>query len=115
MFNARSIKNKLADLYEIIYTDNYDCIFITESWLNDTIPNSLLDPENRFHVIRDDRVERQGVGVCVLIAKTYSTVEIQLDKQDLLSNVVAVDLVLNGNKIRLITVCIDQHAGIRKV
>jgi hypothetical protein len=64
----------------------------------------LLDPENRFHVIRDDRVERQGGGVCVLIAKTYSTVEIQLDKQDLLSNVVAVDLVLNGNKIRLITV-----------
>ena len=43
-FNARSVCNKLSLLHCFIYNKNCDLIFITESWLNDTVANGLIDP-----------------------------------------------------------------------
>ena len=80
MFNARSLKNKLPDFYEIICNNSYNCIFITETWLNDNLPNSLLDPENMFNVYRDDRIDRIGGGVCCLIAKNFRVAQMAIDK-----------------------------------
>ncbi len=33
-FNARSIRNKFSDLEELVATEKFDLIAITESWLN---------------------------------------------------------------------------------
>ena len=101
MFNARSLKNKLADFYEIIYNNSYNCIFITETWLNDNLPNSLLDPESMFNVYRDDRLDRTGGGVCCLIAKHFRVAQMSVDKA-CNSNVVAFDLLVDYTSYRFI-------------
>src|SRR5437870_3600463 len=44
-FNARSVKNKLPDLHHAIYNQDPSLVFcITESWLNDSVTNSMIDP-----------------------------------------------------------------------
>ena len=95
LFNSRSVCNKLADLYDILYNNNYDCIFITESWLKPTVPNSLLDPKNAYTIFRHDRLHRTGGGVCVLICKSLRCTEICVNDHLLSSNLVALDVNFN--------------------
>ena len=72
-FNARSIKNKLPDLHKSIYGHNSAHIFcITESWLNDSVTDSMLDPKGCYTVYRFDRLKIGG-GVVVLINKIINT------------------------------------------
>jgi len=44
-----------------------DICFLTESWLNDKIENFLLSYSGTYNVIRQDRLDRTGGGVCILI------------------------------------------------
>ena len=43
LFNARSIVNKLTELYHVLYVDNFDIVFITETWLHCGICDGLLE------------------------------------------------------------------------
>ena len=71
LLNARSVKNKLAELHHLIYSSPLDCIIITETWLHSDYPNGMLDPENQFHIVRADRKLQEGGGVCALISKKH--------------------------------------------
>ena len=42
LFNARSISNKLPELHALLSSMKYDIVFITESWLNPNIPDSVV-------------------------------------------------------------------------
>ena len=44
----------------------YDLIFITESWLNDTVTNYLIDHQCHYHIVRRDR-DGRGRRVCILL------------------------------------------------
>ena len=48
LFNSRSICNKLAELHHIMYVDNLDMIFVTETWLHCGITDGLLDPNSSY-------------------------------------------------------------------
>jgi hypothetical protein len=67
LINARSVVNKLPDLYTLLYDFMYDCVFVTESWLQTHHTDGLLDPEGRYNVFRCDRNNQIGGGVCILI------------------------------------------------
>ena len=77
--NARSLKNKLTDLHNLLYSTNYGCIFITESWLNSTISDGLLDPQNRYNIFRRDRKDGNGGGLCVFIKRCYTVSELHFE------------------------------------
>ena len=68
LFNAHSVFNKLPELHKVLYSHNYDCIFITESWLRAEYPDGMIDPQHHYTVYRSDRRRRRAGGVCVLIA-----------------------------------------------
>jgi len=76
MCNARSIVNKLCELHYLMYGSCYDCIFVTESWLTSSLSNGLIDPHNKFTVLRGDRSSGRGGGVCALINKSISVAEV---------------------------------------
>lgn len=72
LLNARSLVNKLPDLHYLLYNCDAnnlspDVIFVTESWLNETISDGMLDPENKFTVIRQDRFGLRGGGFVPLL------------------------------------------------
>ena len=81
MFNSRSLVNKLPELHHTLYDGCYkDCVCVTESWLHDGITDGLLDPKQLYTVLRYDRTERKGGGVCVFIKNTYNVMRLDLQK-----------------------------------
>jgi len=78
LFNARSIVNKLPEWYHLIYACNYDIIFVTETWLSNQIPSSMLDLHDGYSVIRCDRKDSRGGGVCCLVSKKLKHREIEI-------------------------------------
>jgi len=45
--SMNKIISKLPEWHQFIYSGEHDVIFVTDSWLKDTIPTSLVDPEQR--------------------------------------------------------------------
>ena len=84
--------NKLVDLYDMLYRFNSDCVFVSESWLYPNIPNSILDPNNTYNIIRSDRDGKIGGGVCAFINKLFKIVELSIDKP-VFSDVLAFNLI----------------------
>jgi len=80
LLNACSIClcNKLPELHDLLYHNNYDIVCITESWLHANTPNSLLDPQCKFNIVRTDREGLIGGGVFVFISSCLSFIEITL-------------------------------------
>ena len=67
--NARSAKNKLSELHHFLYTSNIDCVFITESWLDNSISDHMLDPNDKFAVLGKDRIDSSRSGVRAVVKK----------------------------------------------
>ena len=66
--NVRSLLGKLTDFEVCIDTHKPDILVLTETWLDDHLPNSLFAPSQMYNVFRNDR-QLHGGGVCVLIKK----------------------------------------------
>jgi len=103
MFNARSLKNKFLELYCVLYGQNFGVIFVSETWLNSDIPDSLLDPQGSYNIYRCDRVSGQGGGVCTFISKDIKCSPV-VGMFDSSLEVVTVDIFCAASKYRLITI-----------
>jgi hypothetical protein len=55
---------------------NIDVCFLTESWLDDNFDSFLLSINGNYDDLRQDRMERQGGGVCALIKKGLNFVKV---------------------------------------
>jgi len=104
IFNAQSVVNKLSELHHILYINNYNIVFITESWLHAGIDMGLLDPESVYQVLRKDRADtctgvREG-GVCVLINRRLSVIEVNISDSYNALELVCFDLLYTNNRLR---------------
>ena len=88
----------------MICSDEFDIICITETWLTKTITDGLIDPDMRCRIIRCDRSDRGGGGVCVLVNKRLEVVEIPVAKYFPLLEVVCIDIYSGADRVRLFTV-----------
>lgn len=77
----------------MLQNDDYDVICVTESWLKDDIPNSLLDPNHNYNILRTDRRVARGGGVCVFIKTDLDYVGINDNKQSEIIELALFDLV----------------------
>ena len=67
--NARSLCNKLPEVSHFLQTNHIHIMAITETWLNKSIPESVVNLPGYQLVFRRDRhTEPQGGGVCMYIA-----------------------------------------------
>ena len=84
--NARSIVNKSHLLKPILDAATYDVIFITETWLNENFPNSLLCDLNNYCVLPHDREGQRGGGAAVLYKASLSNFITTVDNQTIHTN-----------------------------
>ena len=75
LFNARSLCNKLPSLHLLLHSYEFDIIFITESWLNCDLPDSLLLSSSLYYILRKDRPDGYG-GVVVIVQNSLKAVNI---------------------------------------
>ena len=71
--NVQSIKNKLLDctinMNELL---NYDCLVLSETWLNNYVSDCELPFDSYFSIYRNDRQTRGG-GVMVCVKRNWSS------------------------------------------
>jgi len=101
--NARSLCNKLAELYCVLYNDQIDILFVTESWLNPGIPSGLLDPNGKYNIVRRDRSIQRGGGVCIMIDKKIPHYEVPCESDGAVE-LIAIDVVLGLCKYQFVNV-----------
>ncbi len=59
IWNSRSLLNKIEEIDRIAIEASPSFIGITETWLNDTIDNSLIEIDG-YNIHRADRTEASG-------------------------------------------------------
>ena len=64
--NIRNLSNKIDELHQVAIHNKTDVICITESWLSQLIPDSAVSLPG-FLLLRNDRENQPGGGVCVYI------------------------------------------------
>ena len=69
LFNARSVCNKIPDLHTLLFAETYEFIFITETWMNIDIPDSMLILNSDYNIFRCDRLNKKGGGVLTFFRK----------------------------------------------
>ena len=100
-FNARSISANLCDFHCLLDCDNYDIIFVTETWLSAAISNGLIDPSLRYNILRRDRSGSAGGGVCIAVTKRISYTEVTTVAD---VELLAIDVIVRRCKYRFIVV-----------
>jgi hypothetical protein len=94
-------------LYHVLYANEtkLDVINITETWLNSSVSNAMLDPLREFTIFRLDRPTKTGGGgVCVFIRKDITAIEIPLLTYSPTIECVCIDLLSNTcEKFRIFT------------
>ena len=105
MFNARSLnsKDRLLHLHALLYSQAFDIVLITETWLNNGTPSSLLDPDNRYNVIRCDRQHGQAGGVCAFVSKFLKVVEMPVTQHFPTLEICCFDVLFCRAKCRIFT------------
>jgi len=99
MLNARSLRNKIADLHECIDRLKPQFFFISETWFSSDITDAMIVPNDMYHVVRTDREGRCGGGVCALINKMYNIIPVPtVDNVE----IVAFDVVCATSKFRFV-------------
>ena len=76
--NARSIKNKLLELHDVLYGGFYNIVCISESWLSPNMIDGILDPSGLYKIYRKDRVDGYG-GVCIFVSRFIHSSFISID------------------------------------
>lgn len=101
--NARSIVCKLDCINVIIQSHSPDLILFTETWLDSSIPDSMLTASNNYMCYRKDR-DRRGGGVCIMARPEISLVPVMLPEKLTGLEIVAVDLLGLDVKCRVVLV-----------
>jgi len=103
--NARSLKNKLLNLYDLLYNENFQIVCFTETWLCNNVPDGLLDPRGVFNIFRHDRNSKHvGGGVCIFIKRSLSVSNINIIDDFTEVEIVAVNISLVGIK-KITVIC----------
>jgi hypothetical protein len=86
-----------------LYGELFDVILITETWLKSALPNSLIDPNNQYTIVRCDR-QASGGGVCAFIRKSIRVTEIICAKPLEEFDMCCFDILYNRTTVRFINV-----------
>ena len=104
LFNARSLKNKLPELHHFLYTSNVDCVFITETWLNNSVSDRMLDPNDEFIIFRKDRPDFSGGGVCAVVRKSLNAKRVCVERLNAYVDILGLDVICSKSSYRFFVV-----------
>ena len=83
IFNARSVRNRTADIRDYVCDSKADLYTITETWLNtdDAAVRAELFPEG-FQLIDHPRVNRSGGGIALLYRDSLQLIVVAAGEKD---------------------------------
>ena len=92
---------------------DFDLIFVTETWLNDTITNNIvLNGSNKYSILRSDRLISKGGGVCAIYKSEYKCLLVDMPAKFANLEMLCFDMYYNNCKHRYIVVYRPPSASI---
>ena len=91
MFNARSLYNKIDLLSVLLLPNDFDLIFVTESWLHSSVPDGLLLSNSAYTVYRKDRQDGYG-GIAVFVKNIQQVFQVILSDTYLSIECLVIDI-----------------------
>ena len=73
--NVNHVLNKLDELHALVEIYKFDVVCITESWLNESVPNHLCDFGD-YSIFRRDRTSGLGGGVLCYVGNSIQSLQI---------------------------------------
>ena len=96
--------NKHIYLNNFISVNDYDFIFIVETWMMPDTQDSLVCPSG-YDILRSDRTEKRGGGVLVLFKSNYTVTNIVNENNSIVEHI-CIDLRLPTSKYQLRFLCL---------
>ena len=103
LFNARSLYNKIDLLSVLLLPNDFDLIFVTESWLHSSVPDGLLLSNSAYTVYRKDRQDGYG-GVAVFVKNIHQVFQVILS--DTYLSIECWLLIYSSQGVLLIGLCV---------
>ena len=91
LFNARSLYNKIDLLSVLLLPNDFDLIFVTESWHHSSVPDGLLLSNSAYTVYRKDRQDGYG-GVAVFVKNIHQVFQVILSDTYLSIECLVIDI-----------------------
>lgn len=98
--NARSLNKNIGELKILIEKTNFDVIAISESWLTRNTPKDRFELQG-FNIIRNDRKNKRGGGVCLYVKEQYSYKKITLPNAPEMPEMLWVEVSIGHTKIAI--------------
>ena len=74
--NIRSLVPKIDNIKQLLRSNKYDILALSETWLDTSVSNNSISIDN-YSLVRRDRVGARGGGVCISIKQGISFKKIQ--------------------------------------
>ena len=103
LLNARSLKNKLCEFNSLL-SDNYMAVSVTESWLDSSVTEGMIDTSGKYSLHSNDRLTRQGGGVLCLVSKNWPSYTVPIPEKFKTLDIIAVTILTDVGSLRYITV-----------
>ena len=107
-FNAKSLNNKLSTLHSllegVLLDHSFNMMYVNETWLCPDCPNSLLLNGNYYSIIRHDRNDSHGGGVCLFCNYSINCIQVTLPSHLSYLELLCVNLFYYNHKQRFILV-----------
>ena len=94
----------MTNFQNLVYSEQADIVWVTETWLRDDIENSKILPWNDYTIYRKDRQTRAGGILLALKSSSFSSSREIVNDSDL--ELVAVELKTTCNQI---LVCLQNQ------
>lgn len=96
-WNARGLKNKIAETFNFLVSNDIDIILISETWLKST---DVVLKNSNFKCYRLDRMDKRGGGVCIIIKKNIKHSLLPLFATKVIE-AIGISVLSNGNSFTI--------------
>jgi hypothetical protein len=114
--NAQSLKNKISDLHDVLYSYEHNIIAFSETWLILDLSDGILDPRGHYNIFRKDRNFKAGGGVCIFVL-IDSCIQFNLlhYNQSLFPQVELIGCEVHVSTVKLIVLCVYIAPNVSKI
>jgi hypothetical protein len=102
LYNCRSVRNKIEELFSNIKLHNFSCICLTETWCSDlTFSNDELSMGGKYQVFTTHRINpknKRGGGVAILLSYAINA-KIILSSSIYQCEILILEIQINSGKI----------------
>lgn len=110
LFNSRSLCNKLQDFHDLL-RDNHRIVCVTETWLRESYPDSLVVSGSPYNIFRCDRIHRVGGGCAILVHHCLSAASIPLPVDLSTSDLQALAIEVFVGSLSIVICCVYNPPG----